>query len=170
LPLLIHYGAEFTLATQHPEFIPVAPLLEVLRGLRAEGAMPVTIVAHVATPVTPLGSEDSYRLLVDALRGEFADAPLYADISALTTLGKVRYLRQVAAMQDLHNRLLFGTDFPVPVALPRLRGDLGRDYGGIRADPSWTQQVARSVRMLGFNEYVLHHAATLLPHVDGVPA
>jgi predicted TIM-barrel fold metal-dependent hydrolase len=138
LPVLVHYNEEFTLRTQHPEFLPVTPLLDVLRELRREGAMPITIVAHVATPVTPLGIEHPHRELIAALLGEFADAPLYADISALTTWGKIRYLRQIAARQELHSKLLFGTDFPVPVALPRLRFDLGRAYRDIRANPSWT--------------------------------
>lgn len=162
MPLLIHYGAEFTLATQHPEFIAVGPLLQVLRRLRAEGAMPTVIVAHVATPVTPLGDTSSHRHLIAALRGEFRDAPLYADASALTTWGKIRYLRQLARAQDLHDKLVFGTDFPVPVALPRLRRDLGRAYREIAADPSWPQRVARVFRVLGFNEIVLHRAAGLL--------
>jgi hypothetical protein len=165
LPVLVHYNEEFTLRTQHPEYLPLTPLLDVLRNLRREGTMPTTIVAHVATPVTPLGVEHPHRELIDALLGEFADAPLFADISALTTWGKIRYLRAMAARQELHFKLLFGTDFPVPVALPRLRGDLGRSYRSIRANPSWPQQVALICRNLGYNEIVFHRAAALLPNV-----
>ena len=166
LPLLVHYCEEFTLATQHPESRPLAPLLDALRRLRRDGAMPTTIVAHVATPVTPWGERRSHRLLVEALCGEFADAPLYADISALASWGKIKYLRELARRQDLHGKLLFGSDFPVPLALPRLHGDLGRDYRRIKADPSWIQQYAHIVRRLGFNEIVLRRAAELLPNMD----
>lgn len=162
LPVLVHYGSEFTLATQHPEFVSVAPLLDVLGRLRRDGALPTTIVAHVATPVTPLGSEASHGRLIAALRGEFADAPLYADISALTTWGKIRYLRSVAAAQDLHPKLLFGTDFPVPLGLPRLRSDLRGAYRPIAAERSWPQQVARVARAVGFNEITLHQAGDVL--------
>jgi hypothetical protein len=74
----------------------VEPLLEALRVLRRAGCMPTTIVAHLATPITPVGGRASYHALLAALRGEFSDAPLYADISALTSWGKVGWLRQVA--------------------------------------------------------------------------
>lgn len=166
LPILVHYNEEFTLRTQHPEHLPLTPLLNVLRELRLEHAMPTTIVAHVATPVTPLGVEHPHRELIAALLGEFADAPLYSDISALTTWGKIRYLRAMATRQELHAKLLFGSDFPVPVALPRLRFDLGRSYRSIRSNPSWPQQVALICRHLGFNEIVFHRAAALLPGLE----
>jgi hypothetical protein len=166
LPILAHYSGEFTLATQHPEYRPIAALLDVLRQLRREGAMPKTIVAHAATPVTPLGERRSHAALVEALLGEFADAPLYADIAALTSWGKVGFLRKLARRQDLHAKLLFGTDFPVPIALPRLRRDLGRDHRRIRAEPSWIQQAAHIYRRTGFNEIVFHRAAELLPNVN----
>lgn len=162
LPVLVHYNEEFTLATQHPEHMGLSALLDVLRMLKAEGRMPVTIVAHVATPVTPLGIEQPFHDLCRALLGEFSDAPLYADISALTTLGKIRYLRWLAQRQDLHSKLLFGTDFPVPVSMFRLRSDLGRAYSTIRACRSWPQQVAMICQQLGFNEPVFHTAAHLL--------
>ena len=128
--------------------------------------MPITIVAHVATPVTPLGERRSHRLLLDALLGEFADAPLFADISALTSWGKVGYLRGMARRQDLHAKLIFGTDFPVPLALPRLRFDLGRAYRTIKAEPSWIQQAAMVCRQMALNEIVFERAAELLPNVD----
>ena len=165
LPVLVHYCEEFTLATQHPESLPLAPLLDVLRRLRSEGAMPITIVAHVATPVVPWGERRSHRLLLDALTGEFADAPLYTDISALTSWGKIRYLRRLARRQDLHAKFLFGTDFPVPLALPRLYFDLGRDFRPIKAHPSWIQQTLLVDRRLGYNDIVFHRAAELLPNV-----
>jgi len=166
LPVLVHYSGEFTLATQHPEYRSIAALLDVLRQLRREGAMPTTIVAHVATPVTPFGERRSHAALLDALLGEFADAPLCADISALTSWGKVGFLRKIARQQDVHPKLIFGTDFPVPIALPRLRRDLGRDHRRIKAEPSWIQQAAYIYRRMGFNEIVFHRAAELLPNVS----
>lgn len=162
LPVLVHYNEEFTLATQHPEHMGLSALLEVLRLLRAECCMPTTIVAHVASPVTPLGIEQPFYDLCRAMLFEFADAPLYADISALTTFGKIKYLRLLANRQDLHSKLLFGTDYPVPVSVFRLRGDLGRAYKVIRACRSWPQQVAQICRTLGFNEIVFRRAESLL--------
>lgn len=166
LPVLVHYCEEFTLATQHPEARPLEPFLDVLRRLRRAGEMPITIVAHAATPVMPWGERRSHHLLLEALAVEFADAPLYADISALASWGKIKYLRQLCRRQDLHAKLLFGTDFPVPLALPRLRGDLGREYRLIKALPSWIQQNLQIARTMGFNEIVFHRAAELLPNVD----
>lgn len=162
LPVLVHYGEEFTLATQRPDCVSIAPFLDALRQLRRQDAMPPTIVAHVATPVMPWGERRSHRLLLDALTGEFADAPLYADVSALTTPTKVQFLRRLARRQELHAKLLFGTDFPVPVTLWALRRDLGREYARIRAEPSIAQQVPLVLRAMGFNEIVLHRAADLL--------
>jgi len=166
LPILVHYSEEFSLATQHAELRPIGPFLDALRKLRAEGRMPISIVAHAATPVSPLGEQRSHRALLAALLGEFADAPLYADVSALTTWGKIDFLRRLARRQELHDKLLFGTDFPVPLALPRLRRDLRREYAPIRATRSWPEQVLRVLRAAGFNEIVFHRAGEVLPHVQ----
>ena len=165
LPILVHYSGEFTLATQHREYHSIVPLLKALRKLRDEDAIPVTIVPHVATPVAPWGERRSHNALVKALLGEFADAPLYADISALTSWGKVGFLRKLAARQDLHPKLLFGTDFPIPCALPRLRRDLSNDYQRIRNEPSWIRQAIQVFRRMKFNEIVFHRAGELLPNV-----
>jgi predicted TIM-barrel fold metal-dependent hydrolase len=166
LPLLMHYGPEFTLTTQHSAYLPVAPLLDVLRTLRREDRMPTVICAHAATPAIPWQSRASFRALCAAMLGEFADAPLYADISAMTAWTKIGFLRQLARRQELHSKLLFGSDFPVPLAMPRLWPDLGWSYTRVASDPSWPQRAARIYRHLGFNEIVFHHAASLLPHID----
>ena len=128
--------------------------------------MPPTIVAHLATPVTPFGEWNSFRTLIEALLGEFADAPLYADIAALTAWSKTRWLRGIARRQHLHPKLLFGTDFPVPLALPCLRRELGQAYRQVAAEPSWPQRALQVYRHLGFNEIVFHRAAELLPNLD----
>lgn len=166
LPLLVHYNEEFTLTTQHPQFLDIEPLLRVLRRLRAEGAMPPTIVAHVATPVSPWGNKRPMRALLHALSGEFSDAPLFGDVSALTTLGKVGFLRKIVARQDLHHKLLFGSDFPVPLGLLRLRGDLRSDYRLVARDPSWPQQAAHIYRRTGLQEISFRRAASLLPNLS----
>lgn len=166
LPVLAHYGEEFTLATQHRNYVHVRQFLEVLRELRRDGRMPPAIVAHVSTPVMPWGDHSSTRLLLDALTGEFAQAPLYADISALTTLGKIPYLCALARRQELHHKLLFGSDWPVPPLGPMLRLLVGRDYTAVRREPSWPQRVALLCRRMGYNEIVFQHAAEILPNVS----
>ncbi|MBL8878546.1 MAG: amidohydrolase family protein [Phycisphaerales bacterium] len=165
LPVLAHYGEEFTLATQRREYIHVRQFLDALRDLRRDGHMPPAIVAHVSTPVMPWGDHSSTRMLIDALTGEFAQAPLYADISALTTLGKIPYLKSLARRQDLHHKLLFGSDWPVPPLSPMLRLLVGRDYSAVRGEPSWPQRVALLCQRMGFNEIVFQRAAEILPNV-----
>jgi hypothetical protein len=166
LPVLVHFGEEFTLATQCPQYRSIRPLLEVLRQLRREDRMPCTIVAHAATPVLPLGERDSHRALLAALTGEFADAPLYADLAALATWAKAGFLRRLARRPKLHAKLLFGSDFPVPPGLPRLWWELRRDYRRLAAMGSWPQQAAAACRCLGFSEIVLHRAGEILPNTD----
>ncbi|MBK9126605.1 MAG: amidohydrolase family protein [Phycisphaerales bacterium] len=166
LPVLVHMGEEFTLTTQRPAYRPLRMLLPVLEQLYRRGTMPTVIVAHAATPVTPWGETESHRLLLEALRGALRRAPLYADISAMTAVTKRGFLLSLARQQDLHGRLLFGSDFPVPTGVWAVRGRLGNAYPAIRACPAWPQQAALACRALGFNEIVFHRAAELLPNVD----
>lgn len=165
LPLLIHCGEEFTLTMQYPRGERFADLRTALRALRHRDRMPTTIIAHVGTPATPWGPRSDHRLLLEALAGEFADAPLYADISALCSFGKVAYLRTLRHRPELHHKLLFGSDFPVPPGLFRLRRELGPAYREVVANPSWPQQTAIACRRLGFQEIVMQRAAKLLPNV-----
>ena len=162
MPVLVHYGEEFSLTTHRPDFQAVGPMLEVLRKLRVEGAMPTVIVAHVATPVRPLAGRAEHEKLVAALTGEFADAPLLADISALSAWTKAGCLRRVLARRELHHKLLFGSDFPIPVLLQRVRGLLGRDYGRIAAIFSWPQRSLVAFRRMGFEDIVFQRAGELV--------
>ncbi|MEW6250470.1 MAG: amidohydrolase family protein [Planctomycetota bacterium] len=166
LPVLLHYGEEYTLATHRPEYRDIGRLLAVLWTLRHDGRMPAVIIAHAATPVLDPRERRAHKLLLAALAGEFADAPLYADISALATILKIGYLRRLARRPELHAKLLFGSDFPVPPFLPRLRRDLGRDYAAVARVRSWPQRIALACRRMGFAEIVFHRAAELLPNVD----
>lgn len=163
IPMLIHYGGEMSLARQHMEFAHPGPVLDVLRRLRADGEMPTVIVAHVATPSFLWQSADGYYCLVDALLGEFADAPLYADISALAAFGRTPWLRRLADNKPLHKKLLFGTDFPIPVMLRSFRRRLDADaYEKIAAESSWVQQDFLLKKALGFDPSVFTKAESLL--------
>ncbi|RMF84000.1 MAG: hypothetical protein D6744_03790, partial [Planctomycetota bacterium] len=165
LPLLYHFGPEFTLRTNHPEHEPIVNLFEALSILLRRGRMPITIVAHVATPTHALGDRASHDMLLGALRGDFARRPLYADISALAALGKLPFLRRLAERTDLHHKLLFGSDFPVPPALSLLA--TGAPYEP-RPDAAteWPNAAVHAYRAAGFSEIVFHRAAELLPNVE----
>ncbi|MFQ5491102.1 MAG: amidohydrolase family protein [Phycisphaerae bacterium] len=163
VPMLIHYGGEMTLARQHMEFEDPGPMLAVLRQLRREDAMPTVIVAHAATPSFPLQSAAGHRRLVDALLGEFADAPLYADISALAAFGRTRWLKRLARHRELHSKLVWGTDFPIPVMLHAFRRALGPGrYRSLREVPSWIERDLLLKQAIGFDDCVFDQAARIL--------
>lgn len=163
MPMLIHYGGEMSLSRQHGEFESPMPLLGVLRGLRADGTMPTVIVAHAATPSFPWQSAAGHHALVEAMLGEFADAPLYADIAALSALGRTGWLRRLAGRRDLHRKLVWGSDYPVPVMLWPYRRCLDREtLREIAASPSWVERSLRVARAIGFDEGVFTQAARIL--------
>jgi predicted TIM-barrel fold metal-dependent hydrolase len=83
----------------------------------------VTVVAaHMALSYEPLKifkalskdpknfNEDYFKLL--QLLKEYPN--LYADISAILTPVRAKVLRHLSEQTDIHDKLLFGTDFPVP--------------------------------------------------------
>jgi predicted TIM-barrel fold metal-dependent hydrolase len=164
LPMLVHYGGEMSLSRQHMEFEHPGPMLQTLRELRRDGAMPTMIVAHAATPSFVWQSADGFRTLTDALLGEFADAPLYADISALAAFGRTTWLKRLARRRELHRKLLWGSDYAIPVMLRSFRRWLDREtYRRIAAASSWIQQDLLLKRALGFDECVFTRAAEILP-------
>lgn len=165
--MLIHYGGEMSLGRNHMDFESCLPLLEVLRRLRADGDMPAVIVAHAATPSFPWQSAAGHRALIDALCGEFADAPLYADISALAALGRTPWLRRLARMPQVHRKLLWGTDFPIPPLIRPFRRMLDAPTRRhLRSISSWVERDLQLKRAMGFDPCVFTQAAELLSVVS----
>jgi predicted TIM-barrel fold metal-dependent hydrolase len=161
--MLIHYGGEMSLARRHMEFAHPGAMMDVLRGLRAEGKMPTVIMAHVATPSFPWQDGDGYDVLTDALLGDFKDDPLYADISALAALGRTAWLRRLADRPELHHKLVWGSDYPIPVMLrPFWRRLDRRTRKHIASLPSWVERDLQLKRALGFDECVFTNAQTIL--------
>lgn len=168
VPMLIHYGGEMSLSRQHMEFEHPGPMLAVLRALRKEGAMPCVIVAHAATPSFPWQSSTGCRQLLDALTGEFADAPLYADISALAAFGRTGWLKKLARLTELHRKLIWGSDYPIPVLTRLFAGPVDRaTRRRIAALPSWIEQDIQLKRALGFDDGVFTRAAEILRMPSG---
>ncbi len=163
VPMLIHYGGEMSLSRQHMEFEHPGPMLDVLRRLRRQGDMPTVIVAHVATPSFFWQSRRGYDAFIDAVTGEFSDAPLYADISALAAFGRTPWLKRLADSPELHRKLVYGSDYPIPVMLwafrRRLERSMRREIAGLA---SWIEQDIQLKRALGFNECVFENAAEIL--------
>ena len=103
LPLLTHAGDEhsFTRADNS--------LGDPLK-LRLPLDLGVTVIAaHVATSGQQDGQDNMERLL--PLFEEYPN--LYADVSSLTQLNKVRFMRRLQDSGVAAERLLYGTDFPL---------------------------------------------------------
>lgn len=165
MPMLIHYGGEMSLARQHMEFESPIPMLGVLRQLKSEGAMPTVIVAHVATPSFRFQSPKGYEALLSAMLLEFADDPLYADISALAAFGRTSWLRKLARRRDVHRKLVWGSDFPIPIfTAPFWRMIESKRRREIRAIDSWVARDLHLKRALGFDECVFSQAGKILAH------
>lgn len=102
--LLAHTGGEATLPVLDKRLESPEPL----RGPLECGV--VCIAAHGAGRNTPFGAHYTPKLL--RLMREYPH--LYADSSALTTLNRHGTLPELMA-SDLHDRVLHGSDYPVPV-------------------------------------------------------
>lgn len=164
MPLLIHGGGELTLPSPRPDLADPRRLLEALRPLRRAGAMPPVIVAHAGTPTfQPFGRCRAFEAFVAALAGEFRDAPLYADIAALATPPRARWLKYLLARPDLHHKLIHGSDFPIftfPILFPRR---LWKEWRSILHCPSWIERDIRLKRAIGLPESVFTRFGDLAP-------
>lgn len=103
LPLLVHTGHEHS-------FTRSRHLLGDPHRLRLPLELGVTVIAaHAATTGRSEGEENMARLL--AMLPAYPN--LFADISSLTQLNKLRYLPRLLRRVEVHDRLLYGTDFPL---------------------------------------------------------
>ncbi|MEE2947891.1 MAG: amidohydrolase family protein [Verrucomicrobiota bacterium] len=103
LPLLTHAGQERSFTHARDELAdPVRLRLPLSFGV-------TVIVAHVASTGENEGQEDIDRLI--GMLGEYPN--LYADISSMTQVNKLGYLRQAITEKQLEGRLLYGSDFPL---------------------------------------------------------
>lgn len=104
LPLLTHVGAERAFAhADHEAGDPEKLRLPLQHGV-------TVIAAHMAST----GSIDGQRQY-DRLVPMFAEYPnLYADISSLTQINKLGYLNETLLRDEVLDRLLYGTDMPLP--------------------------------------------------------
>ncbi len=115
LPLIIHIGSESAVSSKK-ECEDISMLYHPLKvGVK-------TICAHMALGYE---SKDMFRSFSKKSRNfnheYFAllellktHDNLYADISALLTPVRAKVLRHLSAQKEVHPKLLYGTDFPVP--------------------------------------------------------
>jgi len=103
IPLLTHTGMEKSFASARDELAdPIKLKLPLSLGVRV-------IAAHIATTGKSQG-EDNFERIIKM----FDSHPnLYADISSLTQINKLNYLKRALADSSLQGRLLYGTDWPL---------------------------------------------------------
>lgn len=115
LPLIVHVGSESSVHS-----FKACESIAMLEGPLDAGV--TTICAHMALSYHPMKlfqsfsrnpkyfNEEYFRLL-EMLK---VYDNLYADTSALLTPVRAKVLRHLSGQRDVHHKLLFGTDFPVP--------------------------------------------------------
>jgi uncharacterized protein len=158
LPLLVHVGAEAAFARANNA------LGDPRRLERALEAGVTVIAAHLATTGEIDGVENFDRLLP-----MFERWPnLYADISSLTQINKLGYLRRALARPGVAERLVYGSDWPLqylPVVSPwyHLPQISFRGVRAVRAESNtWDRDVVLKQQM-GVPNAVFTRGATLLP-------
>ncbi len=115
IPLIVHIGSESSVHS--------FKTCETLAMLDQPLHVGVNVIAaHMALSYSPLKLikafsshpkhyNDEYFQLIEMLQ---AHKNLYADISALLTPVRAKVLRHLSQQHDIHDKLLFGTDYPVP--------------------------------------------------------
>ena len=115
LPLIVHVGNESSIHSYKA--------CEAIEMLDAPLKAGVTVIAaHMALSYESFGFRkmfsrnpkyynEEYFKLLEMLKQH---ANLYADISALLTPIRAKALKHLSQQKEVHEKLLFGTDFPVP--------------------------------------------------------
>jgi uncharacterized protein len=103
LPLLCHAGQERSFVGAQDELAdPVRLELPLKLGV-------TVIAAHIASTGANAGERDTDRLACMMT----AHTNLYSEISSLTQVNKLGYLREALTRPQFRGRLLYGTDFPL---------------------------------------------------------
>lgn len=115
LPLIIHVGNENTIHSNrecesiemltHPVKIGVNTICAHM-AIRYDGSRPLRALSR-----DPHHFGEEYFRLLELLE---THENLYADISAILTPARARALRHLSRQTQVHNKLLYGSDFPVP--------------------------------------------------------
>jgi predicted TIM-barrel fold metal-dependent hydrolase len=103
LPLLTHAGKERSFSGSNDELCDPEKLrLPLSLGVKV-------IAAHIASTGSYQGEASTTRLI--RLMREYPN--LYSDISSLTQLNKLTYLKKALLQPEFSGRLMYGSDFPL---------------------------------------------------------
>ncbi|MDB5050608.1 MAG: amidohydrolase 2 [Fibrobacteres bacterium] len=157
LPLLTHTGTENSfLAAKDSLCDPFRLELPLSLGV-------TVIAAHVGTPGKSHKQENMERALIMMAR----HPNLYADISSLTQVNKLGYLKRILPRKEVKGRLLYGTDFPlIETALVSpyyytWRAPFTRLRAAARETNPWDRDVALK-KALGVGEDIFARSGALL--------
>lgn len=115
IPLIVHIGSESSVHSfKECETIDMLeyPLdigVNVVAAHMALSYEPLKILKAFSS--NPKNFNNEYFQLLKMLQ---THDNLYADISALLTPVRAKVLRHLSEVEEVHNKLLFGTDYPVP--------------------------------------------------------
>jgi predicted TIM-barrel fold metal-dependent hydrolase len=157
LPLLTHTGKESSFVGAKDSLCdPMRLHLPLSLGL-------TVIAAHVGTPGESHGQENFERAI--SMLGRYPN--LYADISSLTQINKLRYFGKILPRAEIKGRLIYGTDFPLIETLLvspyyyTFRANLGKLRAAAREENPWDRDVALK-KALGVPEEVFTLSGKLL--------
>ena len=118
IPLIVHCGEEK--AVQGSDTQAFGNPLRLRRALDAGVKIVVAHCASMGSDVDDDGStRSSFDLFLKAMAEPRARNLLYGDISAITLRNRqAAVIRTLLQRTDLHSRLLYGSDYPLPGILP----------------------------------------------------
>ena len=117
LPLIIHIGSEYSIASdarfERVDMLdpPLACGVKVIAAHMGLGRIEHKLRFWRNLSRDPQYFDRDYFILLDRLQHE---PNLYADISAILVPFRARALRHLSEQRQIHHKLLFGTDYPVP--------------------------------------------------------
>ncbi|MGD8912090.1 MAG: amidohydrolase family protein [Candidatus Thiodiazotropha sp.] len=117
LPLIVHIGSEYTIHT-HSSYervemleLPLATGVTVIAAHMGLGRFEHKLLAWRNLSKQPRYFDRDYFRLLEMLT-QYQN--LYADISAILVPLRARALRHLSEQKQVHDKILFGTDYPVP--------------------------------------------------------
>lgn len=112
--LLIHVGAEHSVTSRfHNDELgnPLHLIRPLNKGVKV-------IAAHCATEGSSMDSDgrpvENFDLFLRLMHDPRYKDNLFADISATISFTRAKYLPRLLEEEELHDRLVFGSDYPVP--------------------------------------------------------
>jgi hypothetical protein len=157
LPLLVHVGQERSFGHAQDELgDPVKLALPLRLGV-------TVIAAHIATTGRNQGQRNYDRILPLFARYD----NLYTDISSLTQINKLGYLYRALAVEGLHERMIYGSDWPLqffPLVSPWYQlghVPIGKIKAVGRIENQWDRDIALKSAM-GVPDSVFERTSELL--------